>query len=205
MNTRQLLRAERAELIALLRTLTEDEWMTPSLCAGWRVRDVVGHLLYDTIPAPTYAAILLRNGLSADRVNDLLADKSKSLSTAQLLERLNAPGEHISRLLPRVALSDMVVHHQDIRRPLGRDRKIAPERLRAVLDHPDPFARPGRYIGGLRLTATDLNWSRGTGPEVRGPGEALILAMVGRPAALTELDGPGVPILRDRCRTNMRA
>jgi hypothetical protein len=44
---------------------------------------------------------------------------------------------------------------------------------------------------GVRLVATDLDWSHGNGPEVRGSGEALLMAMAGRPAALDDLDGPG--------------
>jgi hypothetical protein len=44
---------------------------------------------------------------------------------------------------------------------------------------------------GVRLVATDLDWSHGRGPEVRGNGEALLMAMAGRRAALDDLDGPG--------------
>ncbi|RDI65419.1 maleylpyruvate isomerase family mycothiol-dependent enzyme [Nocardia pseudobrasiliensis] len=201
MNTRELLRAERAELIALLRSLSDEEWLAPSLCAGWRVRDVVGHLLYDAIAAPTYAGVFLRCGLSADRMNNLLADKSRALSTTQLVSRLENSGERITRLAPRVGLSDMLVHQQDIRRPLGRTRQIPEDRLRSVLSHPDPFAGPGRYTRGLRFAATDLDWSTGSGPEVRGPGEALAMAMVGRSAALDDLDGAGVSVLRQRMST----
>ncbi|MCM6773239.1 maleylpyruvate isomerase family mycothiol-dependent enzyme [Nocardia sp. CDC159] len=198
MSTRDLLRAERAELIALLRALSDEEWLTPSLCAGWRVRDVVGHLLYDAIPAPTYAGVFLRCGLSADRTNNVLVDRSRALPTARLVSKLEHSGEHITRLVPRVGLADMLVHQQDIRRPLGRFREIPADRLRAVLSHPDPFARPGRYTRGLRFVATDIDWTSGSGPEVRGPGEALALAMVGRRAALADLDGAGVATLRRR-------
>ncbi|MFI5781444.1 maleylpyruvate isomerase family mycothiol-dependent enzyme [Nocardia sp. NPDC051570] len=198
MKTRELLRAERAELIELLRSLSDEEWLTPSLCAGWRVRDVVGHLLYDAIPAPTYAGVFLRYGMSADRVNNLLADKSRALSTAQLMSRLENSGHHITGLLPGVGLADMLVHQQDIRRPLGRAREIPAERLLAVLNRPDRFANPGRYTRGLRFVATDIDWSTGSGPEVRGTGEAVALAMVGRPAVLDDLDGDGVETLRGR-------
>ncbi|MBF6330068.1 maleylpyruvate isomerase family mycothiol-dependent enzyme [Nocardia transvalensis] len=193
-----MLKGERAELVSLLRTLSDDEWVTPSLCVGWRVRDVVGHLLYDAIPAPTYAVVFLRCGLSADRTNDVLADKSKVLSTEQLVAKLENSGEHITRLAPGLGLADMFAHQQDIRRPLGRPREIPAERLRAVLEHPDPFARPGRFTRGLRFVATDIDWSSGSGPEVRGAGEALALAMVGRPAVLDELAGDGVDTLRRR-------
>ena len=58
---------------------------------------------------------------------------------------------------------------------------------------------PRRRVAGLRFEATDLDWARGTGPVVAGPAEALMLAITGRSVALTDLDGPGVPILRSRC------
>lgn len=73
------------------------------------------------------------------------------------------------------------------------------ERLRAVLDRPDPSAHPWRQTRGLRFVATDLDWVKGSGPEVRGRGEALALAVVGRPVALGEREGEGVPELRRRC------
>lgn len=104
----------------------------------------------------------------------------------------------MARYFPRLCLADHLVHQQDIRRPLGLPRTIDPERLRLVLDHPDPFAQPRRYARGLRLVATDLEWERGDGPPVHGPGEALALAMVGRAAVLDELDGDGVELLRLR-------
>jgi hypothetical protein len=52
---------------------------------------------------------------------------------------------------------------------------------------------------GLRLVATDVEWTWGDGPEVRGTGEALLVALTGRPAALDDLTGDGVPSLRSRC------
>lgn len=199
MNVRQMLVEERAELVELLRSLTDTEWETPSLCAGWRVRDVVGHMLADTVPLGSYAAIAVRRG-SVDRTNNYLVEKSRALSTAQLVAKLEGSNGWFTRLLPRVALSDAFVHQQDIRRPLGKPRKEIPaERLRAVLDRPDPFAFPFRFTRGLRWEASDLDWSKGSGPLVRGPGEALTLAMVGRPAALDDLEGDGVATLRKRC------
>lgn len=55
-----------------------------------------------------------------------------------------------------------------------------------------------RHHGDLRLTATDLDWATGDGAEVLGPGEALLMAMAGRPHALDDLDGPGMATLRRR-------
>ncbi|MBF4997570.1 maleylpyruvate isomerase family mycothiol-dependent enzyme [Nocardia sp. BSTN01] len=197
-HTAELLADERAELIALLRDLSDDEWEASSLCAGWRVRDVVSHLLYDEITPLGYARFALRRRMNTDRINGDLVDRTRELTTADLLDRFERCGRRITRLLPRIGLADILVHQQDIRRPLGRPRTIPAARVIAVLEHPDPFATPGRYTRGLRFVATDMEWASGTGPEVRGPGEALALAVVGRPVVLDELTGDGVATLRQR-------
>ncbi|WP_459545345.1 maleylpyruvate isomerase family mycothiol-dependent enzyme [Nocardia sp. X0981] len=199
MDIRGMLAAERAELTALLRELSEAEWDTPTLCTGWRVRELVAHLRYDSIPLTEYAGIAIRNRFSIDGVNNAMAAVGSRTAPARLLAEFEAAPLSVSRLWPRLGLADLLVHQQDIRRPLGRPRKIPAERLRAVLDRPDPFARPWRHTRGLRFVATDLDWVKGSGPEVRGRGEALALALVGRPVVLGELEGAGVPELRRRC------
>ena len=99
-----------------------------------------------------------------------------------------------------IALVDGTVHHQDIRRSLGRPRTIPADRLERVLGLVPGNTRlgAGRRIRGLRLRATDLDWEHGRGPEVVGPGEALLMGMSGRPAALADLGGPGRDTLARR-------
>jgi uncharacterized protein (TIGR03083 family) len=104
----------------------------------------------------------------------------------------------------RVALIECLIHQQDVRRPLGIPRIIGTDRLRVALD----FARVSPVIGGarrtrgIRLIATDMNWSAGRGREVHGSGEALLLAMTGRAAHLVdELDGDGIAMLARTVRT----
>lgn len=199
MDVREMLACERRDLVELLHTLTPEEWEAPSLCEGWRVRDVVAHLLYDTIPLHRYLLAAVRNGPSVDRFNNRLVDNERLTPPSTLLARLSSiENGTLSPLSPKISLADMLVHHQDIRRPLGRERTIDPGRLRSVLAHPDPFAFTRRYTRGLRFVATDLTWSKGDGPEVRGTGEALALAAAGRRVVLGELDGDGMAILRER-------
>ncbi len=59
---------------------------------------------------------------------------------------------------------------------------------------------PGRRLRGLRLVADDIGWSRGHGLELRGPVESLLLVSTGRPAGLSELEGPGLAVARERFR-----
>jgi hypothetical protein len=46
-------------------------------------------------------------------------------------------------------------------------------------------------IRGVRLVATDLAFSAGIGPEVRGPAEALLMTIAGRHGVVGKLSGPG--------------
>ncbi|MFE3546138.1 maleylpyruvate isomerase family mycothiol-dependent enzyme [Nocardia sp. NPDC059177] len=198
MSYRGMLAAERAEMIELLRGLTDAQWDTESLCAGWRVREVVGHLLTDTLGPPAYLRAAIQHRGNVDRINNALAASFAAQSTAELVDSFAHRAGRLSKYSPRLMLADLLVHQQDIRRPLGLPRTIPADRLTAVLSHPDPFAFPGRRTKGLRFVATDVDWSAGDGPEIRGPGEALALAMVGRAVVLDELTGDGVPELRRR-------
>lgn len=202
MTLREMIAAERADLVEFLRTLSDDDWLVPSLCEGWRVRDVVAHLSVDTVSIATYVGALVRKR-TPDRVNQHFVDEAKDLPTPELVNRLESTVGRgwASRTMPGIILADLVVHHQDIRRPLGRPRTIDPVRLLHALQHPDPFANPRRYAKGLKFIASDLDWATGSGPEVRGSGEALALAMVGRSAVLDDLEGDGVGLLIQRIRT----
>lgn len=205
-DTRALAREERAELAAFLATLTPEQWDAPTLCAGWAVRDVVAHVIgYDLEGTSGFVRTLVRARLSPDRANQRVVDDLRDLDPpglVALVRRYETPEGLTARFGHRIALTDGTIHHQDIRRPLGLPRTIPPERLRAVLDFAMVAPPVGAFVRtrGLRLVATDLDWSSGRGTaEVRGPGEAVLLAAAGRPAALDELEGPGVATLAGRC------
>ena len=92
-------------------------------------------------------------------------------------------------------LTDVLVHGQDIARPLGRGRKMPGEQTAAAATHVcgSAFYGARKRLRSTTLTATDIEWTFGTGPdEVRGPVGALLLIATGRPAALPELTGSGV-------------
>ena len=193
---------ERTELLAFLETLSLEEWEAPSLCSGWRVRDVVAHVVaYDQF-APSLVRHFVGSGFSVDRVNLRTAAAWSARSVEELLARLRAnllPGG-ITRLSGwRVGLQDAVVHQQDIRRPLGRLRTIPAERVVGVLEC---LVDPPRLTGlqsrarGLRVEATDIGWTWGDGAPVSGNGEAIMMALAGRESVVGELTGPGVSLLR---------
>jgi hypothetical protein len=89
-------------------------------------------------------------------------------------------------------LTDGLIHQQDIRRPLKEPRTIPAERLLPALRTALFGVLLGvRRVRDVRLVATDMEWTFGRGPEVRGTGEALLMAVAGRKAVAGELDGPG--------------
>lgn len=195
-------RDERVDLAEFLATLTPQQWDTLSLCSGWTVKDVVAHMIsYEELG---FTGLLKRftKGWIV-RTNQVGVDEFAALSPQQLLEFL---GNHLT---PQgltagfggmIALVDGTVHHQDIRRALRQPRTIPTDRLTRVLGllPGNPRLGAGRRIRGLRLRATDVDWTHGRGPEVAGPGEALLMAMAGRPAALDDLGGPGRATLAAR-------
>jgi uncharacterized protein (TIGR03083 family) len=196
----ELVDDERRDLAALLAALTDEEWDRDSLCAGWRVRDVVAHLNW--IPTVTRWSVffpLVRAGWSVPTLADRVARNNASAPPAELLGSFVALiGDR--RVPPRTTtaslLTDLFIHHQDIRRPLGRPRHVDEERLQVVLDR-TTWAESTR-CRGLTVRALDMDFERGSGPVVEGLAEALIMAVSGRAAVLPELGGMGFEALAGR-------
>jgi uncharacterized protein (TIGR03083 family) len=193
---------ERADLAQFLTTLAPQDWEAPSLCHRWSVKDVVAHVVsYEELGKIGLLKRFAKGWVV--RANQVGVDEFATLSTQQLLAFLH------NHLQPRgltagfggmIALVDGTIHHQDIRRSLGRPRSVPTDRLERVLPlvPGNPRLGAGRRIRGLRLRATDVEWAHGAGPEVTGPGEALLMAMAGRRAALADLSGPGCAALAQR-------
>ncbi|HEY3263029.1 MAG TPA: maleylpyruvate isomerase family mycothiol-dependent enzyme [Pseudonocardiaceae bacterium] len=199
-----LARDERSDLADFLRTLSPRQWEAQSLCAGWRVRDVVAHVIsYDELDRRALVRRFAKGLLRPGGPNAVGLREYGMRSPDELLALLRAHLEPTG--LPAafggsVALVDGLIHHQDIRRPLGMPRAIPAERILPVLRHTLTSPRLLGFwrVRGLRLAASDLDWSVGRGPEVRGPAEALLMAIAGRRGVAGELTGPGVVTLARR-------
>jgi uncharacterized protein (TIGR03083 family) len=197
---------ERRQLYALLRNLPLEQWESPSLCSGWRVRDVVGHLCslnhqWRTYMGPTIIGTL-RSGFSPNRFWDRDARRWGASPPDALLDKFERSiTERRHPLGPGFPLAEVVVHGQDIAVPLGLPREVPVDRLLAVADQlrlPGYPSRRRAATHGVRLEAIDVPWARGRGPVVRGPMLKLVLAMAERPIDLHELAGEGVHILAAR-------
>jgi len=198
--------AERRRAADMFAGLSAEQWATPSLCAGWTVRDIAGHLVGGlNLSLPRFVAgSLIWGGMH--RYNARRSRQIGRRPTAELVamlrsradEQVSPPGTG-----PAAPLTDLAVHTRDAARPLGLAVTAAPDTWRvtlAFLTSP-PGGRgfvPAGWLDGLRLTATDLDWAWGEGAEVAGTGESLALALTGRLVALADLAGPGVAVLAGR-------
>jgi uncharacterized protein (TIGR03083 family) len=203
---RRLHDEENRDLSSYLHSLAEADWERPSLCDGWRVRDVVGHILYGNEQhLSTLPFRLARYGFSSDRSGKAYSiARAEGRAPAELLRAFDDrdPWAGTCRVFPaRLVLLDRLVHHQDIRRALGHQRELPEERVLAVLDATPTLGSvfgARRRTKGLRFEAADVDWSWGEGPTVTGPGEALVMTMLGRPEPLGELSGEGTVVFGSR-------
>jgi len=98
-------------------------------------------------------------------------------------------------------LGETLIHAEDVRRPLGIKHEYptdAAVRVANFYKNSNLVIGSKRRIAGVKLSATDTDWTHGDGPEVRGPMIALVMAMTGRPQVLDDLSGEGVATLRSR-------
>ncbi|HEV7676938.1 MAG TPA: maleylpyruvate isomerase family mycothiol-dependent enzyme [Candidatus Dormibacteraeota bacterium] len=200
----QLIHEQRAKVGDVLATLTDAEWESPSLCAGWRVRDVTAHMVETHLMTPPrfigrfMGAGFRFNTFAANGV----AQHSGQTPAALLAEyRETAPRTTAPPGPKPTWLAEVVIHGEDVSRPTGKKVPISPAALVAVADFvrgSTPLLHGKQRSTGLRLRATDVDWSAGEGPEVSGPAVSLILAMSGRRSALADLSGEGLETLTTR-------
>ncbi|MFB7589895.1 maleylpyruvate isomerase family mycothiol-dependent enzyme [Streptomyces sp. NPDC056169] len=188
--TRAEIAAERRELADVLDGLTDEQWDAPTLCGGWRVREVAGHMSMGfRYPFGRTALELVRAGGNLHRMTDRLARRdAAALTPRELAAALRDHAHHPWK--PPVgglaaALGHDVIHGLDITVPLGLGRQVPEERLRILLGTVTP--RTLRFFGadldGVTLRATDLDWSYGTGTGARvvsRPAQELLLLAYGR-------------------------
>jgi uncharacterized protein (TIGR03083 family) len=203
--TWKYIHGERARLAESLSSLTAEQWDSPSWCTGWRVRDTMGHVVAaaEQTPANFYKE-LLSAGFRFNVFTERGAKRFGALNPEELVRRLkerttttNHPPAPVMAML-----GEIIVHGEDIRRPLGIVQNHPPEAaLRALADSwkkSNLLIGAKRRITGLRLRATDANWVHGDGPEVAGPLTSLVLAMTGRKGAHDDLSGEGLALLAGR-------
>ncbi|WP_019925282.1 maleylpyruvate isomerase family mycothiol-dependent enzyme [Nocardia sp. BMG111209] len=199
-----MVHAERAALADDLAGLDDGQWRQRSLCGQWTVEEVVAHLTAGASNSRvSWLSSVLRARFDFDEHNDRQLAAHRGATPAETLERFRAVVGSTTAASGHTAawLGEVIVHGQDIRRPLGIARTPATEAVTEVARFyaSRNFAVPSRStIAGLRLEASDGSFSAGTGPLVTGPTIALTMAMAGRAGYCDDLSGPGCSVLRDR-------
>jgi uncharacterized protein (TIGR03083 family) len=199
-----LVHAERAALADDLARLTPEQWAHPSLCGRWTVEEVVAHLTAAaSIGRWRWIRSMVGAGFDDGVHNDRRLAEHRGATPAETLERFRAIGTSTTGPTNDTGawLGEIVVHGQDIRRPLGLERTPSSEAATEVARFfaSKNFTVESRTaIAGLRVEATDGGFATGDGPLVRGTTLALVMAMAGRAVHLDDLTGPGVATLRER-------
>jgi uncharacterized protein (TIGR03083 family) len=200
-----MIHAERQMMADDLSALPNEQWSQPTYCDKWNVQQLVGHLVAAaSITAPHFLAGFIKSGFSFNRFVEGDLKQFAAGTPSDVLGRFR--GIVTSTRKPPgpdyVALGEIMVHSEDIRRPLGLSANHPAEHLTTLAELYKKTGAPlhgKRRSEGLRYVATDTDWSSGDGPEVTGPTMSLIMGMVGRRSALTDVGGPGADTLRSRC------
>lgn len=190
--------AERARLAGLLEGLTPEQWATRSLCTEWSVEQVTAHLTA-AANTGTWAWIrsIVRSGFSTNKHNERLLRKYLGRNHEETLEMYQ---RSISlRVAPTkdyaAFLGEVVVHGQDIARPLGKE--LTPDPVGVVevarfFAAKDFAVNSKTLVKDLRMEAVDAAFESGSGPTVRGNLLDLVMVMAGRCDYCAALSGEGV-------------
>ena len=196
--------AERRALADDLANLSDTQWQTRSLCSEWTVHDVLAHQLATArmTPPKFFAKVVAARFKFPRFAAKEVAREGAGGPAATLAAFRTAADRSSAPPGPKATwLGETIVHSEDIRRPLGISHTYPMADVVEVLKFyagSDAIIGAKTRVSGLTLTATDTDFSIGTGPTVEGPALSLVLAMTGRKVALDELAGPGVDELRQR-------
>lgn len=191
----------------LVAALDAAQLAAPSLCTGWDVRTVAGHLA-SAADAPSTASLLValvRARGSLDRMVDRASREAAARPVPEIVAALRATaGNRLAPPVvgPRGPMTDVLVHTADVAVPLGLPHDPDPADVRLGLEFVTGGRAPGFVargrLDGLRLVADDAGFARGDGAELAGRAIDVLVAACGRPAALPRLSGPGVDLLGGR-------
>ncbi len=196
----------RNDFADLAEGLDDEQWAADTLCPGWTPHDVLAHLVWHTeVTVPSLLGAMVRSRFDFEKAVDRAASELAKRPREELLRALRERADEKSSIpgAPESgSVADTAIHTQDIRRALSLGGGLSPEIVLVCLEFLTTnrnarFLMNPRITDGLQLTATDLDWSHGIGQPVEGTGEAIVMALTGRPV-LPELTGGGVGALTAR-------
>lgn len=174
----------------VLNTLAPEQWEVQSRCAGWRVRDVAGHLVWrmGSTNRELFASMVRASwghSLNPNTAVDALSRAAAEAEPAELVQRIRQIAADRAAGRGRHGVSELteaVVHGYDLAEPLGIVLPIAPAASGAVALRRSLIA-PTEIKAVLRsrtLVATDANWQVGRGLPLPGTAETIVLFLFGR-------------------------
>lgn len=195
---------ERLDLADALDDLDPAAWDAASLCAGWKIRDVLGHLVW--LAEGNRRSIMTDLSRQLRPPNAAMARIARRHGETEppvLVSRLRdaAEGRFVAPTQPpAAALGEVLTHRIDALRPVGGTRRAPDERTRTAADAYRNIGLVfgvGRAARKVRFVASDAGWAVGPedGPEATGPGDAVLLALAGRREGRMDLSGPGARLL----------
>lgn len=202
---------QRLRTADLLDELSDGEWRHPSLCEGWTVRDVAGHLTMQQLSLGDVLRFAITHPSCLGGVNRTI-QRSARIKAEQPTDRLIAQiramvgsRKHNVGVTSLDTLTDILLHGQDIAVPLQRELEMPTDAVAVAATRVWAARGKGKVgvfkdvpLQGFRLTATDVTWSVGEGREIQGPIAAILLLLTGRPALLPRLSGDGAEHLRQQ-------
>lgn len=176
---------QRAGIADLLEGLSAEQWMAPSLCDGWRVRDVAAHLTHSHMGRGRAVLEAVKSGFRFDpMIRRLGRDDPRSQPEivaalrGMVGARRKVPGTSVQQ-----PLIELLVHGQDIVVPLGLDWPMPAEAAVEAANRLSRMTFPlnaAKRLQGIRLVATDADFAAGQGREVEAPISDIVMVLAGR-------------------------
>ncbi|MGH3352816.1 MAG: maleylpyruvate isomerase family mycothiol-dependent enzyme, partial [Nocardioides sp.] len=161
---------ERDALVRDVRSLSPDQWRSSTLCGEWDVEEVVAHLgAASRLSFPGWLRSMIGARFDPDVHNRRRLEEFRGASPEETVARFAEIGPiGLPRKESAGGLGEMIVHSEDIRRPLGIKHDPDPEGLLAVATFfatKDFAVNSSTLVSGLRLRAVDAEFDAGDGPE----------------------------------------
>ena len=192
----------RRDLADMVEGLSEEQLNQQSLCDAWTAQGVFCHVTgFVETPLPRFMWTIAKNRGDFGKASQEMANTQLQRPIADVISSLRSKSTK-SAALPtfpeEMTIADTAVHTQDIRRPLGLEGSLDEQTIKIGLDFitthklGTTLIQDRPPLDGVKMVATDMDWSLGEGAEISGPGESLLMAVARRDSALDELSGPGL-------------
>ncbi len=200
MATWELAGKARRDFADMIEALTPDQLQQQSQCGAWTAEGVLAHIAsFVETGFGGFVGTMVKSRFDFDKVSVSMANTQLQRSVPEVLASLRSQATK-SAAMPmfpeEMTVTDIAIHTQDVRRPLGLPGALDSEVLRTALDFMTTNKKAkmmvtNKSLDGVRLVANDMDWSYGTGAEITGTGEAILMAL-GNRDVLDELSGDGL-------------